>query len=159
MYKYAFLLGDFLKDYLLLIIRLYWGWKFFFAGFHKFGNIQMVAEFFESIMIPFPWQHAYIVATTEMVGGLFLLLGFASRIVAIPLAFIMIVALFTAHLSETLEVFENPQRLFNQLPFQYFMACFLVLCFGPGKFSIDTFFGFGTFDSGDSLPKGRMRRK
>jgi putative oxidoreductase len=151
--EYVFNFGNFLKDFLLLMVRLYWGCGFFLAGFNKIGNISMLAEFLESVMIPFPWQQAYLVTGIEIIGGLCLLVGFASRIVSIPLAFIMIVALFTAHLSETLQTFENPQRLLNQLPFQYLAACLLVLCFGPGKFSIDAWFGFSSFDGGDSLPK------
>jgi putative oxidoreductase len=134
-YVYSF--GDFLKDYLLLAFRLYWGWNFFLAGSTKFGNIHMVTEFFDSVHIPFPLYQAYLVATIETVGGLFLFMGFISRIVSVPLAFIMIVALCTAHLSETSAVFHNPQRLIIQLPFNYLITCLLILGFGPGRFSMD----------------------
>ncbi len=130
-------MGDFLKDYLLLAMRLYWGWHFLVAGVSKFGNIPLVSEFFGSVEIPFPLFSAYLVAFVESVGGVCLLLGLFSRTVAIPLALIMIVALLTAHHSETFAVFQNPQRLINQLPFNYLLACLVVLCFGPGKFSID----------------------
>lgn len=133
----AYYIGDFLKDYLLLAMRLYWGWSFFMAGFGKFGNIQMVEEFFSSLQLPLPLFQAYLVASVELVGGLCLILGIASRVAAIPLAITMIVALLTAHLAETLTVFENPQRFINQLPFNYLLTCLIVLCFGPGKFSLD----------------------
>ncbi len=129
--------GDFLKDYLLLAMRLYWGWNFFISGWGKFGKIDLVQDFFGSLHIPFPLFNAYLVASVELVGGLCLIVGFASRWVSIPLAITMIVALFTAHLSESSAVFENPQRLISQLPFNYLLTSLIVLCFGPGKISID----------------------
>lgn len=133
----AFYIGDFLKDYLLLAMRLFWGWRFLISGWEKFGNIPLVTEFFSSIQIPFAWYQAYLVATVETVGGLCLLLGLASRVVAIPLAIIMIVALFSAHLTETLAAFENPQRFIQQLPINFLLTSLIVLSFGPGKFSLD----------------------
>jgi putative oxidoreductase len=131
-------IGDFLKDFLLLALRLYWGWNFLAAGWGKFGNIPMVTDMFSSIQIPLPLFNAYLVASVELIGGFCLLIGLAARLVSIPLAITMIVALFTAHLTETLAGFQNPQRLIVQLPFVYLLTCLIILCFGPGKFSVDT---------------------
>ena len=131
--------GDFLKDFLLLILRLYWGWNFLIGGWTKFGNIEMVQDFFGSLNIPFPLFSAYLVAVVELVGGICLILGLFARLASIPLAITMIVALFTAHLSESSQIFENPQRFINQLPFTYLLVSLIILCFGPGRFSIDHF--------------------
>ena len=129
--------GDILKHFFLLGLRAYWGYSFFTAGWAKLGNIEAVAESFSSLTIPLPLFNAYLVGGVECIGGLFLLIGFASRLAAIPLAFTMIVALFSAHLNVTLGMFENPQAFINQLPFNYLLASLAVICFGPGAFSID----------------------
>ena len=129
--------GDFLKHFLLLAMRAYWGYSFYKAGLGKLGNVDPVSEFFGSLQIPFPLLNVYIVGGIECSCGLLLLLGFAARLAAIPLAFITIAALFTAHLSATLGMFENPQRFISQLPFMYLLASLTVLCFGPGAFSVD----------------------
>lgn len=130
--------GEFLKDYFLLALRLYWGWNFLVGGLSKFDNIPLVSEFFGSIQIPFPLFNAILVASVETIGGFCLLIGLAARFVSIPLAITMIVALFSAHLTETLASIQNPQRLIVQLPFVYLLTCLIILCFGPGKFSVDS---------------------
>lgn len=130
-------LGECLQSYLLLALRLYWGYSFFQAGFGKIKNIAPVVDFFTSLHIPFPEYMAPVVAWVEAVGGICLLAGFASRFVAIPLAVTMIVALFTAHGDATFGALQNPQRFINQMPFNYLLTSLIVLCFGPGKFSVD----------------------
>ncbi|ADI38459.1 putative oxidoreductase CatD [Waddlia chondrophila 2032/99] len=130
-------LGEFLQSYFLLALRLYWGYSFFQAGFEKIKNTAPVVDFFTSLGIPFSEYMALIVGWIEVVGGICLLVGFASRLVAIPLALTMIGALLTAHGDATFAVLENSQRFINQTPFTYLLTSLIVLCFGPGKFSVD----------------------
>lgn len=129
--------GEFLQPYLLLAMRLYWGFAFFLAGFGKINNPEPAVDFFTSLNIPFPLYMVQVVAWVEAVGGICLLAGFASRLIAIPLAITMIVALLTAHSEATFALIENPQRFINQMPFNYLLTSLIVLCFGPGKFSLD----------------------
>ena len=124
-------------DYLLLAMRLFWGWGFVMAGLGKFGDMALVAHFFSEVEIPFPLFSAYLVAIVEVVGGACLITGFVARKAAIPLAIIMVVALLTAHHSETFALFENPQRFISQLPFNYLLTCLIVISFGAGRFSVD----------------------
>lgn len=130
-------LGEFLQTYLLLALRIYWGYSFFQAGFGKIKNPAPVIDFFASLNIPFPEIMAPVVGWVEAVGGICLLAGFATRLVAIPLAITMITALLTAHSDATFAMVQNPQRFINQTPFTYLLTSLIVLCFGPGKISVD----------------------
>jgi putative oxidoreductase len=122
----------------LLALRLYWGGRFFLAGYGKLGNIQGVAEFFASLGIPAPLLNAWAASLTECGGGLLLLLGVGSRLVSIPLIGTMIVALATAHRHETSAIFStDPSTFLSALPVTYLMATLVVLFFGPGLYSVD----------------------
>src|ERR1043165_3084491 len=84
-----------LQSPLLLVIRLYWGWEFFLSGKGKLADLSGPTQFFTELGIPFPAFNAALAGTTECVGGLFLLLGFASRLTTIPLIITMLVAYVT----------------------------------------------------------------
>jgi len=72
-----------------LVLRMVLGISFFVHGIVKFQDgIGNTAGWFESIGIP--GFLAYVVATIELVGGLALILGLATRIVSALLAIIMI---------------------------------------------------------------------
>ncbi len=137
LYRKIINLGEFLKSYLLLAMRLYWGIAFFMAGLGKINHPAPVVDFFTSLNIIFPQYLVPFVAWLEVVGGICLTIGLASRLAAIPLAMNMIAAFFLAHSEAVFAVFENPQRLISQTPFNYLLASLIVLCFGPGKFSMD----------------------
>jgi len=133
--------GNFLSHFLLLAMRLFWGYSFFQGGLGKLQNIKPVIKFLESLDIPWPEFSAYLIGGVECIGGLMLLVGLASRFVSIPLAVIMIVAIFTAHYEALEGILDNPQRFINQLPFNYLLTCLVVLSFGPGVFSLDYLIG------------------
>jgi len=130
-------IGNNLQSLFLLAVRLYWGWQFFITGIGKFSNIEKIADYFRSLHIPFPELNTYLTASTETIGGMCLLLGLASRLVSIPLAFAMSVALATAHIDAVKTIFEDPQNFVSQPPFNFLLAAIIVFIFGPGKFSID----------------------
>ena len=80
------------------ILRVMLGFIFFIHGVDKFrGGINYIVEYFESLGIP--GFMAYVVAIIELVGGIALILGIGTRIVAILTALIMVGAIFTAKLS------------------------------------------------------------
>lgn len=130
-----------MQSVFLLVIRMYWGWQFFQAGFGKFMNFEKVVGFFASLNIPMPAINAVMAAGTEMVGGLLLLAGLGSRLITVPLIFTMAVAYFTAHNAELLGLFSDPDKFFGAAPFLYLYACVIVLLFGPGKISLDALAG------------------
>lgn len=129
--------GTAFQPFLLLAIRLFWGISFMLGGWGKIHNIEGVAGFFENLHIPFPEANAYFVSYMEFIGGLCLTLGFASRLVAIPLAVIMLVALLTAHSEAFSTVFQDPSAFIAQGPFTFLMACLIIFAFGPGGISVD----------------------
>lgn len=136
-YRKLITFGEALKSPLLLAIRLYWGWHFFQTGLGKLGNLTGTASFFQELGIPFPAINAALAGTTECVGGLFLLLGFASRLVAVPLIITMIVAYITADLDAVKAIGSDPDQFVTATPFLFLLACVIILVFGPGKFSVD----------------------
>jgi putative oxidoreductase len=82
----------------LLISRIILGLSFFIHGLVKFqGGIGNIAGWFDSMGIP--GFLAYAVATIELVGGLAMILGLGTRIVAVLFGIIMIAAIFTVKLS------------------------------------------------------------
>ena len=131
------IIGDVLKHPTLLFMRVFWGVAFFYAGWGKFQNIDSVINFFSSIDIPFPIFSAYLVAFCETFGGILLVIGLASRIAAVPLIIIMIVAYITAHYGVITSFLQNPQEFVDEKAFLFLLTAVLVLCFGPGVFSLD----------------------
>jgi putative oxidoreductase len=109
------------------------------AGLAKLQNIEMVHQYFSSLHIHSPLMAAYTVASFETVCGFLLFFGLASRIAAIPLIFIMLVALSTAHapdLSDFRFLFD-PILLVKQTPYPFLITSLIVFIFGPGKISLD----------------------
>src|SRR5437016_14351810 len=76
---------DSLRSPLLFVLRLFIGWQFFVTGKGKLEHLDRVTTFFQSLHIPVPYLNAIFVGTLESVGGLLLLVGLASRLIAVPL--------------------------------------------------------------------------
>lgn len=136
-YELLVLVGNFLQAPLLLFLRVYFFWQLFLAGKGKLLNIEKTAEFFGSLNIPMPLVNAYLAGATECFGGLLLVAGIASRLVAIPVAFTMIVAYVTADFEALTSIFTDPDKFVAAAPFPFLLTALLVLAFGPGAVSID----------------------
>ena len=80
----------------MLAVRLYWGWQFIETGWGKLSDINKVVGFFTDLGIPAPALNAYFVSALEFGGGLLLVLGLGSRLIAMPLVIDMIIAYITA---------------------------------------------------------------
>jgi putative oxidoreductase len=78
------------------LARLTVGLVFVGTGWGKLHSIPDVTEFFRTLHIPGPGFHARLVAGTEFFGGLLILVGLGTRLVSLPLAFTMVVAIVTA---------------------------------------------------------------
>jgi len=130
--------ANWLQPLLLLLIRLYWGWQFWQSGAGKLANISKTVEFFTSLGIPAPAFNAHFVALLEAGGGILLILGLASRLIALPLAFDMIVAYVTADREALGFIFSDPGKFYNADPFTFLFASLIILAFGPGLLSLDT---------------------
>ncbi len=126
-----------LQSPLLLLLRLYWGWQFFGTGKGKLMNHEKVTAFFQQLHIPFPSFNVWLVGGAECVGGLLLLIGLGSRLVSLPLLFTLATAYLTAESDALKAIFSDPDKFTGATPFLFMLACFIVLAFGPGRFSVD----------------------
>ncbi|HEY5283625.1 MAG TPA: DoxX family protein [Polyangia bacterium] len=78
------------------LARLTVGLVFIGTGWGKLHSLSDVTEFFATLHIPAPAFNARLTAATEFFGGLAVLLGLGTRLVSLPLAFTMVVAIATA---------------------------------------------------------------
>lgn len=131
------IVGNFLQPFLLLIIRLFWGWMFFRTGLGKLTNMDQVISYFDSLGIAHPAFSAYVASLIEFIFGICLFFGFASRLVAIPLIINMIVAYLTAEARAVAMFFSDMQNFVTRTPFTFLFASIIIFVFGPGPFSID----------------------
>ncbi len=92
-------------DLALLPLRLIIGFGFMAHGYAKLSaGPQKFAEMLQTIGIPAPGLMAWMTALVEFFGGLAVLAGAFIPIVSIPLAIIMLVAMFTgSHLLSSWE--------------------------------------------------------
>jgi len=130
----------------LLVVRLYWGWQFMQTGWGKLNDIGKVIGFFTDLGIPAPVLNAYFVSALEFGGGLLLILGLGSRLIALPLVTDMIVAYVAADREALLSFISDPDKFSAAAPFTFLVASLVVLIFGGGSFSLD------------ALAEGRRKR-
>jgi putative oxidoreductase len=107
--------------------------EFIPSGFSKVTDLHKLAAYFVTLGIPVPALSAALSATTELVGGVLLLLGLGTRFAAAALTVVMTVAILTAKLPEVHTVGD-----FFYQPEPAYIVIFLWLIFGgAGKVSID----------------------
>ncbi len=88
------------KDYSLLLLRLAVGGIFISYGVIKFiGGLDGVASFLAQHGTPFPGVMAPVVVAVEFFGGLAIVLGISTRLAALLLSVVMIVAMATVTLA------------------------------------------------------------
>ena len=131
----------FWQSVLLLLVRIYFFWQLFKVGLAKLENIETVIDFFKKLGIPYPDINAYVVGGTECIGGIFLVVGLASRLASVPVTIAMAVAYWVADSDAVLNIWGHPDKFVKAAPFPFFLAALIILCFGPGWFSLDTIIG------------------
>lgn len=127
-----------LQSPMLLAVRLYWGFQFAQTGWGKLHHLQKITEFFASLNIPFPAFNAPFVSSLELVGGILLMLGLASRPISFLLAMNMLVAYWTADREAFTSVFSDPGKFYAADPYTFLFASLMILIFGAGFFALDT---------------------
>ncbi|HET6281856.1 MAG TPA: DoxX family protein [Polyangia bacterium] len=116
-----------------LLIRLTVGLVFIGTGWGKLHSLPDVTEFFTSLHVPFPALNARVVATTEFVGGILLIVGLGSRLIALPLAFTMVIAILTAKLDKI----DGITTLVGFEEWTYLVMFLVIALTGPGALSLD----------------------
>jgi len=132
-----------------LLLRLMAGGVFFWEGLLKFVYANQGVGRFAKLGIPFPHVTATSVAYLEIVGGLLLLSGLMTRLIAIPFVGEMIVAMLSTKISlylgtSPLPLPPSPPKIgfwavLHEIRSEYaqIMTVLFLLINGPGKWSLD----------------------
>ena len=126
-------LSEYLQSLSLLLARLAVAYGFYEPAMMKWNDMASVAQWFDSMGIPFPTLNAYMAAATEISGVVLLTLGFLTRLISIPLIVVMIVAITTVHLQHGFNAGDNG----FEIPLYYMLFLLIFLPHGAGKFSLD----------------------
>jgi len=133
----------------ILIIRLMAGSVFFWEGILKFVYVNQGAGRFTKLGFPFPETTAHFIAVGEIIGGLMLIFGLFTRLVAFYFIIQMIVAVLTTKIS--LYLGTSPLPLPPALPktgiwavlheirsdYAQILCCLFLLIEGAGRKSLD----------------------
>ena len=123
----------YLSDLAPLFARIVVGWEFLWSGWGKLNNLPAITENFVSWGIPFPQVLTPFVSGVEFFGGIFLLLGFMTRISAGALGVTMIVAIKSARWMEV----DSLETLLGFDETEYLALFFWLAVAGPGRWSVD----------------------
>lgn len=117
------------KNLAALLLRIIFGGMFIFHGWPKLsGYNEMLAMFGDPIGIGSELS-LILVIFAEFFCGIFILLGFMTRLAVIPVFITMLVAYFVAH--------ANDEFMMKMLPFVYLWLCLVIFFLGSGKYSAD----------------------
>ena len=126
-----------LHDLTLFLFRIILAIGFYGPAMMKVKNLEGVAEWFGSMSYPFPMVSAILAMTTEVLGIVLLTLGLGTRVIALPMMFIMVVAIFTTHISNGFAAGDNG----FEIPLYYILMLFALVVYGSGKYSLDYLLG------------------
>ncbi len=102
LYKKCLGLVGYIEGLAPLALRIYLAPILLQAGYNKFNHFGDTVAWFGNpdwgLGLPFPALMAGLAVATELVGAAMLLIGLATRLVAIPLMVTMLVAALTVHL-------------------------------------------------------------
>jgi putative oxidoreductase len=137
-YKKLRRVGLLLAPFVLLLIRLAWGWELVESGFGHLTHLQQTTDFFASLHIPAPRANAILSGTTEMVGGALWMLGLGARLISLPLLINFCVAYLTASRDKVLHLFtQDPSNFIDDTAFPFLVTSLVMIAFGAGRLSID----------------------
>jgi putative oxidoreductase len=132
-----------------LFLRLMAGGVFLWEGILKFVYVNQGVGRFTKLGIPFPHFSADFIGYLEIIGGLLLLLGLTTRLIAIPFIIEMIVAILATKISlylgtSPLPLPPSPPQsgmwaVLHEVRSEYaqLMTTAFLLVNGPGKWSLD----------------------
>ena len=122
-----------------LLTRLVIGHAYFLTGGGKLENFERTVAFFADLGIPFPELNAAFVARLEYYGGILLVLGLGTRLVAGLLSTTMVVALLTADRQTFLSALAGSGEAGPTDVAAFVFLLFLVwlVVYGPGWLSLD----------------------
>jgi putative oxidoreductase len=118
-----------------LAVRIVVGWVFLWSGVGKLMVLPRMIENFRGWGIPFPELLTPFVSGMELVGGLLLLVGLLTRVIAVPMMIIMIVAIASAKWGDV----DSLETLLGFEEVSYLVMFGWLAIAGPGPVSVDHF--------------------
>src|SRR3954469_19339483 len=134
-----------------LLLRIMAGAGFLWEGILKFAFANQGVGRFTKLGMPFPALTAHFIGGLEIAGGVLLLLGLATRLIAIPLMIEMVVAILSTKISlflgtSPLPLPPVPPRIgiwavLHEVRSEWaqLMVCAFLLRAGAGPLSLDAF--------------------
>jgi putative oxidoreductase len=131
-------------------LRLIVGFGFIEHGLAKLSKgPDTFAAILHALAVPAPHFMAWVTIVTELLGGLAILLGSFVSLATLPMAALLLVAIFTVHLpygfsSIKLLAVTSSGAQFGPVGYEcnlLYLACLLALVLGgPGPLAIDNYF-------------------
>jgi putative oxidoreductase len=138
-----------------LLLRVMAGSVFLWEGILKFVLVNQGVGRFTKLGMPFPAFSAAFVGGLEIVGGVLLLLGLATRLIAIPFMIEMVVAILSTKISLFLGTSPLPLppappthgiwAVLHEVRSEWaqLLVCAFLFRAGPGPISLDAFLARG----------------
>jgi putative oxidoreductase len=121
-----------------LLARLLLAALFIYAGIGKIGNVAGTAGYFGKLGLPGGEAMVWLVILVEIVGGLLILVGWQTRIVAWIMAAFTVATAAVGHQFWGLEGAQMNAQLTQFLKNLSIAGGFLMLAWaGPGRYSLD----------------------
>lgn len=120
-----------MRGWLLALVRIASGVVFVTFGAGKFVSHASEVASFRGYGLPWPDAFVYVIGVLELAGGILLLLGLGTRLVALLLAGDMVGAIVASGIlkGETISLTLAPALL---------VAMLVLLTAGPGRLSLDS---------------------
>ncbi|HVZ72744.1 MAG TPA: DoxX family protein [Polyangia bacterium] len=119
------------------LARLTVGLVFIGTGWGKLHSLPDVTDYFASLHIPAPGLNARLAAGTEFFGGVLVLLGLGTRLVTLPMAFTMVVAILSAKRGDV----DGLTSLVGLEEWSYIVFFLWLAVAGAGPLSLDRLLG------------------
>jgi putative oxidoreductase len=116
-----------------LLIRITLGLVFLRTGWGKLSDLGQVTQYFTELGIPMPHLNAAVAASVEFFGGILFLVGLGTRLVALPMAFTMVVAIATARKDEI----DGLMAILRFDEFAYLVMFVVVALIGAAPITLD----------------------
>jgi putative oxidoreductase len=131
-----------LSEVALLVVRVIVG---IIIGAHGWQKLTVIgpANFGQSFLaqsgVPLPIFMGYVVTCTEVIGGILLIVGLLSRLVALLLTINLVIA--TLMVNVHVGLLSSTDGVGAELPLALIAGFLAILLAGPGRLSLDYLFG------------------
>jgi len=125
----------------LSIVFIAHGWPRLFKN-GKFEGPGQLATFLKQMNLPLPGIAAWLIALVETVGVVMLLVGLATRILAVALVLDMLIAITHGHIRMAKTRFSGGETIGWEFEFLLLAGALTLFFTGAGLISLDRLIGF-----------------